>query len=123
MKRALVLFAHGARDPEWAEPLRKIQDKVAARLPEIAVELAFLEVMRPTLAETIDELLKAGRTSIVVAPIFIAQGGHVKRDVPRLMEDLRRSHPTATLTLLPAIGDVDAVLDAIGGWLVNTIRD
>lgn len=120
---ALVLFAHGARDPEWAVPLRKIQRKVAARIPEIAVELAFLEIMQPTLTEAVSNLADAGHTAIAVAPMFIAQGAHLKRDLPQSLEDLRRSHPTVTFTLLPAIGDVDIIHDAISGWLVNMMRD
>jgi len=123
MKSALILFAHGARDPEWAGPLREIQRKVAARLPETAVELAFLEIMQPTLAEAVRGLADAGHTAIAVAPMFIAQGGHLKRDLPRVLEGLRPSHPTVAFTLLPAIGDVDIILDAISGWLVNTMQD
>ena len=123
MKSALVLFAHGARDPDWAGPLQEIQRKVAARLPEVAVELAFLEIMQPTLAEAVRGLADAGHTAIAVAPMFIAQGGHVKRDLPRMLDRLRRSHPTVAFALLPAIGEVDIILDAITGWLVNTMRD
>ena len=29
-KNALILFAHGARDPEWANPMRRVQAAVRA---------------------------------------------------------------------------------------------
>ncbi len=119
---ALVLFAHGARHPEWGVPFRNIQRKVAARCPGLAVELAFLELTPPTLAEAVAQLAVAGHRHITVAPLFMAQGGHLKRDLPQLLEDLRRRHSGVTLELLPAVGEVEAVLDAISEWLVNATR-
>ncbi|NBR30176.1 MAG: cobalamin biosynthesis protein CbiX, partial [Betaproteobacteria bacterium] len=50
---ALVLFAHGARDPQWAEPFKRIQAAVRARRSGAVVELAFLELMQPVLADAI----------------------------------------------------------------------
>ncbi|MBI4194412.1 MAG: CbiX/SirB N-terminal domain-containing protein [Betaproteobacteria bacterium] len=122
MKSALVLFAHGARDPEWSVPFRNIQTKLAARCPEVAVELAFLELMPPALSETVERLAASGHDRITVAPMFMAQGGHVKRDVPRLVAELRECHPHIALELLPAVGEVEAVLDAITDWLVNSVK-
>lgn len=116
---ALILFAHGARDPEWALPFRKIQRSVAARCPGLTVELAFLEFMQPALPDAVEQLA-AGHAAITIAPLFMAQGGHLKHDLPLILDDLRRRFPAATLTLLPAVGDVDIILDAIGDWLVNS---
>ena len=117
---ALILFAHGARDPEWAVPFRKIQRNVAKRRPELKVELAFLEFMAPALPDAVEKLAGAGHGTITVAPLFMAQGGHLKHDLPLILDDLRRRFPGVTLTLLPAVGDVDVILDAIGDWLVNS---
>jgi len=117
---ALILFAHGARDPEWAAPFRKIQRNVAMRRPGLTVELAFLEIMPPALPDAVGKLAGAGHDAITVAPLFMAQGGHLKQDLPQLLDGLRRRFPAVTLTLLPAIGDVDVILDAIGDWLVNS---
>ena len=51
MTTALILFAHGARDPEWANPMRRVQAVVRQRMSAVPVELAFLEFMAPTLPE------------------------------------------------------------------------
>jgi sirohydrochlorin cobaltochelatase len=117
---ALILFAHGARDPEWSAPFRDIQRRLAARRPDIAVELAFLEIMQPALPETVEKLAAAGCRRITVAPLFMGQGGHLKRDLPQLIEELRRHHPAVSFELLPAAGDADCVREAISGWLAGT---
>lgn len=115
----LVLFAHGARDPEWAEPFRAIAARVASNRPDLDVRLAFLEFQPPALTDAINALVDNGHQHIRIAPLFMAQGGHLKNDVPKLLDNIRNSHPSLQLDLLPAIGDVPELRDAIASWLVT----
>jgi sirohydrochlorin cobaltochelatase len=120
MKSALVLFAHGARDAQWSGPFRALQKAVAARRPDLTVALAFLEIMEPSLADCVARLAGDGHGRIVVAPLFLAQGGHLKKDLPRLLKELGARHPTADITVLPPIGEVTELLDAIAEWLAQS---
>ncbi len=113
---AIVLFAHGARDAEWAEPFHKLQRMIAARKPVIPVELAFLEIMQPSLPDAIAKLANRGIEAITVIPVFFARGGHLKQDVPALLADIEKRHATVRIKLTPAIGEVDAILTAIAAW-------
>lgn len=117
---ALVLFAHGARDAQWSEPFRAIRQAVAERRPDLTVELAFLELMRPALGECVAELARTGHATITIAPLFLAQGGHVRKDLPRLVAGFSTRHPSIEITVLPAIGEVAELLNAISDWLVNS---
>ena len=117
----LILFAHGARDPEWAEPFRDISKRIAATRDDLAVRLAFLEFQTPTLADVIADLAASGHTSIHIAPLFMAQGGHLKNDVPKLLAEVRSRHPGLKLELLPAIGDIADLRQAIAEWVANAI--
>jgi sirohydrochlorin cobaltochelatase len=119
MKSALILFAHGARDPEWSAPVRKLREKVAVQRPDLAVEVAFLESTEPRLPEAIERLVACDVRRIGIVPVFLAQGGHLKKDVPRLLEDMKARFPTVALELWPPLGEAEPVLDAIGGWIVN----
>lgn len=118
-RHALILFAHGSRDPQWAEPFRTVQKNVSAKKPGLAVELAFLEIMQPSLPEAVDRLVAAGHTRLTIAPLFMAQGAHLKRDVAQLLAKIRERHAAAEVVLLPAAGEVNEVVEAIGAWLVN----
>ena len=118
MSRAILLFAHGARDPSWALPFQAIRQAVADGAPEVRVELAFLELMTPSLTDTATSLIAAGVDAITVVPLFMAQGGHLKKDLPVLLDDLRARHPTLQLTLTEAIGDVPELTRAIAGWVI-----
>jgi sirohydrochlorin cobaltochelatase len=119
--RGLVLLAHGARDPEWAEPFVRIRAAVAAQRPDVIVELAYLGTMSPRLAAAIDAMAASGVTEVTVAPLLMAQGGHLKEDVPRLLAEAQRRHPRLRLNLLPAVGEVDAILSAMAEWLVGSV--
>lgn len=110
---ALILFGHGARDPEWAIPLQAIQGRVRGAHPGVVVEMAFLEFMSPNLSERVGELVAQGIGRITVLPMFIAQGGHLKRELPGLVEALRGQYPEVDIVLTPAIGSAEAVIAAM----------
>ena len=112
-KAALILFAHGARDPEWASPMRRVRAAVLERDPSLRVELAFLEFMTPALGDCARTLVEEGYTAITVVPMFIAQGGHLNRDVPALIESLRATRKNVEISLLPAIGEQESVVQAM----------
>jgi sirohydrochlorin cobaltochelatase len=113
VKQGLLLFAHGARDPRWAEPFEDVARRIRARAADVPVELCFLEFMTPALIEGGDRLAAAGCTRVDVVPLFLGAGGHVRRDLPDLLADLARRHPGVAWQLRPAIGEVDSVIDAM----------
>jgi len=117
--RGIVLFAHGARDPQWAEPFTAIRERVRAARPEYPIEVAYLELMSPTLEEAIASVIGEGASAVTVFPLFMAQGGHLKHELPRILDAIRASHPHIPIALEPPIGEVAEVLDAIAGWILG----
>jgi sirohydrochlorin cobaltochelatase len=113
---AILLFAHGARDPSWAEPFRRIVARLRQKQPGIRMELAFLELMKPDLASAVAGLAAAGVGQITVVPLFLAQGGHLKEDLPKLLDDIRSHHPALRIDVTSAIGDSEDLTNAIADW-------
>ena len=111
--KAIILFAHGARNPEWANPILAIRDAIRKRQPQVRAEAAFLEFIAPQLPQTIDDLVASGITEIVIVPMFMAQTGHTKRDLPALLDAARSSHPGLTIHLAGPIGEAAGVVAAI----------
>jgi sirohydrochlorin cobaltochelatase len=111
--RGLLLFAHGARDPLWAEPFRTLAARTAQRRSDTAVRLAYLEFMQPTLAQAGAELAGIGCVRVDVVPVFLGTGGHVRRDLPRLLDELAQAHPGVHWRLQRALGERDRVIDAM----------
>ena len=117
--RGIVLFAHGARDPDWAAPFHQVRARLGASRPECRVELAFLELMAPTLDEAIERLVADGAIAITVFPLFMAQGGHLKQDLPRILDGIRARHARVPIGLETPIGEVPQVLEAIAAWIAS----
>ena len=117
--RGIVLFAHGARDPDWSRPFAAIRERVRSSRPEYPIALAYLELMSPSLEEAITTLVAEGALAITVFPLFMAQGGHLRQDIPRILDAIRATHPRIPIALEPAIGEVPELLDAIAAWVLS----
>jgi sirohydrochlorin cobaltochelatase len=122
MKQGLILFAHGARDPQWARPFEAVAARVRLAQPGAAVQLAFLEFMLPSLSQAGASLAAEGCRQVEVVPLFLGAGGHVRKDLPVLMEDLRAAHPGVRFTLHAAVGEADGVVAAMAQAALATLQ-
>lgn len=111
--KAIILFGHGARDIRWREPFDRLLALWKAQYPYILVELAFLEMMEPSLEQAIASLSATGATEVVVVPIFFGQGGHLRKDFPVLLSACQEKFPQIALSTTLAVGEDAAVLQAI----------
>jgi len=122
MPAGLVLFAHGARDARWAEPFERLRERVARAAPDARVVLAFLEFMRPDLDAAVADLSAAGCRDISLVPVFLGQGGHLRDDLPNLLRRVAARHPECLIRLAVAVGEDDAVLDAIAAYCLRHLN-
>jgi sirohydrochlorin cobaltochelatase len=115
---ALLLFAHGSSQPDWARPFVKIQSMIQAKDVNKIVALAYLERMQPSFDEAVDQLHALGVGRITVAPIFLAIGGHMRNDLPKLIAETQARTGIA-FQVLPALGEVDSLIAAIADWVAT----
>ena len=113
MKHALLLLAHGARDPRWAAPFEDMAERLRGLAPSATVRLSYLDFIAPDLKSAGAELASTGHQRIDVLPLFLGSGGHVRNDVPRLMQELAAEHPHIVWQTHATIGEVSAVIDAM----------
>ena len=113
MNHALIVFGHGSRDPLWAGTLEALRERLRSALPGTEVELAYLEFLKPTLAECVDALWQRGCADIAVMPAFVAEGAHLRRELPELVERARSGRKGLSIILLPAMGDLPEVQEAV----------
>jgi sirohydrochlorin cobaltochelatase len=114
--RGIILFAHGARDPRWAEPFERLRDLVTARAGPTPVRLAFLELMQPDLGVAADALVAEGCKALAIVPIFFGEGSHLRRDLPLLVDALQARMPAVKITVATAAGEDEAVLAAVADY-------
>lgn len=117
--KGILLFGHGARNPEWAQPFHRIRDAILAREPEALVEPGFLELMRPTFDEGVDCLVRQGAREIIVVPIFMASGSHVTKDLPQLAASAMDRHAGLVIELAAPVGEAATVLAAMADYALG----
>lgn len=113
MNDALIVFGHGSRDQLWTETLKALRERLRRALPRTEVELAYIEFMEPTLAECVDALWRRGCRNIAVLPAFIAEGVHLRQELPALVEQARSGREGLSIQLFPAMGDLPEVQDGV----------
>ena len=122
MKPGLILFAHGSRDPRWAEPFESIRAALSRSEPGLAVRLAYLEFMAPTLDDAADALVAEGCTRLDVLPLFLGTGGHLRRDLPPMVQAVMQRHPSVQARLHPAAGEAPALVAAMAEHALSLAR-
>lgn len=118
MKDGIVLFAHGSREPEWAQPFERIARQLSA---SFVVELAYLERMRPTLEEAVSAVANKGAKRIRIVPLFLGAGGHTRNDLPRLAAAARARHKGVEIVVETTIGERQEITDAIAAVISKGI--
>jgi sirohydrochlorin ferrochelatase len=93
MSTGIIVFAHGSRLEPANEAVRVVAADLAQRVTPTPVQAAFLELGTPGLVEAAISMADEGIKRIVVAPYFLTPGMHLDRDLPKLIEEIRRVRP------------------------------
>jgi sirohydrochlorin ferrochelatase len=104
LETAYIVFAHGSSVESANDAVRVVARQAADRGHWRTFAAAFLEGGRPSLADAVDELAAQGESRFVVIPYFLTLGLHLQRDLPRLIDEIKRKHPGVEI-------DVTAPLD------------
>ena len=83
----VVVVGHGTADPVGAAETADIVVQVNAILPNIPVELGYLEVIEPTISMAVDRLAARGCKKIIAIPILLFAAGHAKQDIPKALQE------------------------------------
>ena len=75
----------------------------------------------PGLVAAGENLVSEGCETVLVVPLFFGQGGHVREDVPALVDALRSRVPNVTVTQSPTAGEDELVLEALASFCVRGI--
>lgn len=81
--RGILLALHGSKDPSWSEVAEGYRRLLSEHFE--LVEVGYLEYNSPSLREALEALVSEGADSIVVVPLFISLGTHLKEDLPRTL--------------------------------------
>lgn len=110
---AVVLLAHGSRDPLWRQPIEAVANRLRTLASELPTACAYIELSEPTLEQAADQLVQQGVRRLTVFPLFLGMGKHARDDVPLLVESVRRKYPELDVRLLPSAGESAVLIDTL----------
>ena len=109
----LILIAHGSRNPRWRSAVERLAESLQAESGRANVSFAYMEFTPPTLADAVSDAVRAGAKRVRVLPLFVANEGHVDKDIRPVVEQLREQHAPVRVELLPAVGQHPLFLEML----------
>ena len=119
----LVIFAHGSPDVRWRLPFEELTASLTERHGADKVRLAYMEFVRPSLADVVREAARDGKLHLRVLPLFLAAGAHVAEDIPRQIADAQGAFPQVKIELLKPIGEHPRVKELFREIAFDYARD
>jgi sirohydrochlorin cobaltochelatase len=111
---------HGGNDP-YKAGLERLAGALRPLLPTGLFAIGYNEFCRPTIAEAIETVIRQGATRVVVLPTMLTPGGvHSERDIPRALDDVRRTHPGVPIDYLWPF-DLASVAQLLASHVTHTL--
>ena len=113
MKRSLLIVGHGSRSEDAVNVFNKIIDLIREKSDYDIVQGAHMELAEPGVRKVVKELAQKNATEIIIAPYFLYEGMHIKKDIPEIIENLSREYPHIDFKLSKPIGYEPVLADII----------
>ncbi len=111
-RTAILLIAHGSRQPAANDELRDLATRIEARGEYPIVKACFLELAEPDITTGAIRCVNEGATRVLMIPYFLSAGVHLLRDLTAARDALARLHPDVEFWLGPPLGP-HPLLDAL----------
>jgi sirohydrochlorin cobaltochelatase len=99
----VLLIGHGSRESGANVELEGLVDAFRAAHPELRVEVAYIELAKPLVADALDAIAPETRR-LVLVPLFLFAAGHVKNDLPLAVDAARAKFPRTEIVIAPCLG-------------------
>jgi sirohydrochlorin ferrochelatase len=108
-----IVFAHGSSVESANQAVRDVTRELSRCAGMEIAEAAFLEGGQPDLAGAVQKLADRDIRHMVVIPYFLTLGLHLRRDLPRLVESVKRSHPGVHIEVREPLDGHPALIAAL----------
>jgi sirohydrochlorin ferrochelatase len=117
VKRGIVVLGHGSRASvgEANKVVFDISDIIKGKIAPDLVETAIMNEKSglQTISEAVKKLIVRGADSIIIVPMFFANGMHIQQDIPAEINDLKRTFPAVRINMAGHIGADPRIADIL----------
>ncbi len=101
---AVLLIGHGTRRAAGVAEFRALADQLQQALPDRTCLAGFLELVEPDLPAALEQLRQQGFRRITALPALLLAAGHVKNDIPAILNAFQIEHPEMSITFGADLG-------------------
>ncbi|MFD8147802.1 sirohydrochlorin chelatase [Streptomyces sp. NPDC059708] len=101
---ALLVIAHGSRDPRHAATVRALVGRVRSLRPGLRVETAFLDFNGPAVSQALASLYLSGVREVVALPLLLTRAFHAKADIPAVLAESAVRLPDLSVRVADVLG-------------------
>jgi len=116
-----MLCGHGSRDAGAVREFGELAEAVRKLMPEYDVEHGFLEFARPVIRTGLDALRERGAANILALPGMLFAAGHVKNDIPSVLNTYAAGIPELTIAYGRELGIDPKMIRAAGACVQQAI--
>jgi len=117
MRLGIVILGHGSRAAvgEANKITFQVADLVQLQRADDLVETAIMtrESGLQSIDEAVDKLVLAGVSQVIVAPLFLANGMHIRSDIPAEITKIQAKYPTVAIKMAAHIGADQRIADIL----------
>lgn len=111
--QALLLIAHGSRRAEANADLVHVAEAMRNRGQYAHVQVSYLELAAPTIAQGGAICVAEGAAQVVMMPYFLSPGVHVQDDMTAARTELSERFPDVKFNLAAPLGRHPLLLEIV----------
>jgi sirohydrochlorin ferrochelatase len=119
--KAILYIGHGTRSKKGADEAKAFIARVSERVTVPIQEISFLELTEPSIEVGFSLCVQKGATEITVVPLFLLAAGHIKQDIPNVLDSLSMAYPDISINVKDPFGVQGAILDAVAELVRETV--
>jgi sirohydrochlorin ferrochelatase/(2Fe-2S) ferredoxin len=108
----ILLLGHGSREAQSNEEFETLVSLYSRCCPRATVRLAYVELAKPDLRTALIKIAKT-HSKIVVVPVFLFTSGHIKNDIPLILDEMKLRFPQHEWIAADSFGVEPRMLEVI----------
>ena len=120
-KIGVMVCGHGSRDAGAVREFASVAEGLRKLMPEMPVEYGYLEFATPIIRDGLDALRERGVTRILAVPGMLFAAGHVKNDIPSVLNTYAVKHEGVTIELGKELGIDPKMIRAAGARIQQAL--
>lgn len=117
----VMVCGHGSRDEGAVREFAQVAEGLRKLMPETPVEYGYLEFATPIIRDGLDRLRDQGVTRVLAVPGMLFAAGHVKNDIPSVLNTYAAQNDGVTIELGKELGIDPKMIRAAGARIQEAL--